>query len=129
MNRIIMFFGSIILIAFMMSGCGTFQKNKRMEHWNLSEGYRFNTLRKSCNNSDSLFVVLSFSGGGTRAAAFSYGIMEELKKTEIEWKGERKRLLDEVDIISSVSGGSFTAAYYSLNRERLVRCRSKHSRT
>jgi len=60
-----------------------------------------------------------FSGGGTRAAALSYGIMEALRDTVIRVDGQKKRLLDEVDCISSVSGGSFTAAYYGLFRERL----------
>jgi predicted acylesterase/phospholipase RssA len=45
--------------------------------------------------------------------------MEALRDTTIDWKGQRKRLLDEVDIISSVSGGSFTAAYYGLHRDGL----------
>ncbi|MBL4906800.1 MAG: patatin-like phospholipase family protein, partial [Sneathiella sp.] len=48
-----------------------------------------------------------------------YGVMETLRGTRINWQGEEKSLLDEVDIISSVSGGSFTAAYYGLFRERL----------
>ena len=63
--------------------------------------------------------MLAFSGGGTRAAALSYGVLEELAKTEIVWEGNRRRLLDEVDLISSVSGGSFTAAYYALYGERI----------
>src|SRR5207244_8915624 len=45
--------------------------------------------------------------------------MEKLRKTKIWWDGEERRLLDEVDVISSVSGGSFTAAYYGLFREEL----------
>ncbi|MCX5892139.1 MAG: patatin-like phospholipase family protein [Deltaproteobacteria bacterium] len=74
---------------------------------------------KISNNTDSLFVCLTFSGGGTRAAALAYGVMEELNKTRIRVEGEDKSLLDEVDCISAVSGGSFTAAYYALFRERL----------
>jgi NTE family protein len=65
-------------------------------------------------NSDELFVVLCFSGGGTRAASFSFGAVEELAQTQCDAVGQRRRLLDEVDIISGVSGGSFTAAYYCL---------------
>jgi NTE family protein len=64
-------------------------------------------------------LLLAFSGGGTRAAAFSYGVMEELSKTEITIDGEKRRLLDEVDAISSVSGGSFTSAYYGLYGDRI----------
>ena len=57
---------------------------------------------------------MAFSGGGTRAAAFSYGVLEELRDTRIQADGKESRLLDEIDVISSVSGGSFTAAYYRL---------------
>ena len=69
-------------------------------------------------NSDSLFVIVTFSGGGTRAAALSYGVLQALRETEITWEGQRRRL-DEVDVISSVSGGSFTAAYYALHGDGL----------
>ena len=63
-----------------------------------------------------------FSGGGTRAAAFSYGVLEELHKTPLppsSQPAEPRTLLDEVDVISSVSGGSFTAAYYGLYHDRI----------
>jgi NTE family protein len=74
--------------------------------------------------SDELFLILSFSGGGTRAAALSYGVLEALDQVEIPApKGfsdlqkppVRHTLLDEVDLITGVSGGSFTAAYYGLH--------------
>ena len=67
-------------------------------------------------NSDKLFVVLTFSGGGKRAAAFSYGVLEALRDIQVTTPdGERHALLDEIDLISAVSGGAFTAAYYALN--------------
>jgi NTE family protein len=67
-------------------------------------------------NSDKLFVVVTFSGGGKRAAAFSYGVLEALRDVKVTTPdGEQRTLLDEVDIISAVSGGAFTAAYYSLH--------------
>jgi NTE family protein len=67
-------------------------------------------------NSDKLFVVLTFSGGGKRAAAFSFGVLEALRDIQVTTPdGERRALLDEVDLISAVSGGAFTAAYYALH--------------
>src|SRR5690606_1361574 len=71
------------------------------------------------NNDLTTLMILSFSGGGTRAAAFSYGMLEELRRTEIVVQGEHRRLIGEVDIITGVSGGSFTALAYALYGERL----------
>ncbi len=66
-----------------------------------------------------IVLTLAFSGGGTRAAALAYGVMQELRDTTVKIDGRPRRLLDEVDNISSVSGGSFTAAYYGLYGERM----------
>ncbi len=63
--------------------------------------------------------MLAFSGGGTRAAALAYGILLELRDTTVVIDGQPRRLLDEVDLISSVSGGSFTSAYYGLFGDRI----------
>ncbi|OPY67282.1 MAG: Patatin-like phospholipase [Syntrophorhabdus sp. PtaU1.Bin050] len=65
---------------------------------------------------DDTFVVLTFSGGGTRAAALAYGVLEKLWTIKLPNTG--KTVLDEVDIISTVSGGSFTGAYYALFGEK-----------
>src|SRR5215469_5674693 len=65
-------------------------------------------------------VILAFSGGGTRAAAFSYGVLEALRDIEVTTASGRKtRLVDEVDVITGVSGGSFTALGYGLYGDRL----------
>ena len=80
---------------------------KSLENFSLKEkGYT--------ERSEELLILLTFSGGGTRAAAFSYGVLEALADTKISINGKERRLLDEVDGISSVSGGSFTAAYFGL---------------
>lgn len=105
-------------LLLVLAGCATYPVNPPLAQYNQKVGYRFNNLN-STGNSDSLFVILTFSGGGTRAAALSYGVLEKLRKTKIQWQGKERRLLDEVDVISSVSGGSFTAAYYGLFREEL----------
>jgi len=58
---------------------------------------------------------MTFSGGGTRAAAFAYGVLRALRDVEIEFDGRSRRLIDEIDGISSVSAGSVTAAYFGLH--------------
>ena len=98
--------------------CAHYPLNQQNEIYNGDAGYRFDNLYHE-GNSDSLFICLAFSGGGTRAAALSYGVMNELFRTKIVHNGVEKSLLDEVDCISSVSGGSFTAAYYGLFGEQL----------
>src|SRR6185295_1585539 len=80
---------------------------------------RFEKLELKHGRHEDL-VVLAFSGGGTRAAAFSYGVLEALRRIElVPREGERIRLLDEVDVITGVSGGSFTALAYGLYGEKL----------
>ena len=63
---------------------------------------------------DDVLIGLSFSGGGTRAAAFSFGVLQELDRTPV--RGPAASMLDRVDFISGVSGGSVTAAYYGLKK-------------
>lgn len=103
-----------------LAGCSTIlpPDNKAITRIDANSGYRPNHSGAQTSAGDVL-VLLAFSGGGTRAAALSYGIMQELRDTLIQSEGVTVRLLDEVDSISAVSGGSFTAAYYGLYRERL----------
>jgi NTE family protein len=61
-------------------------------------------------------VALSFSGGGTRAAAFSYGVLTGFDETRVPSHTGASSLLDRLDFVSGVSGGSVLAAYYGLKR-------------
>jgi NTE family protein len=92
--------------------------NPPLKQYVPGRGYSFDRLEGG-ENSDRLFVIVTFSGGGTRAAALAYGVLEALRDTKIEWQSKKVRLLDEVDVISSISGGSFPAAYYALRGDRI----------
>lgn len=83
-----------------------------------SRGYRFATFADSRRQDDILFIV-AFSGGGMRASVMAYGVLEQLAADRIGHDGERPRLLDEVDLVSAVSGAAVTAAYYAVHGERL----------
>ena len=54
---------------------------------------------------DKRFVALAISGGGSRAANFGAAVMLEL---------QQRGLLEQVDVISGVSGGTLPAVYYGL---------------
>ncbi len=109
---------ALIFGAVLASGCSHFPVNQPLKQVDPQSGYRGKYMGVPGNSEDLLFY-LTFSGGGTRAAALSYGVLEELRKTEVVIDGKRRRLLDEVDGISSVSGGSFTAGYYGLFGDRI----------
>src|SRR5258706_6264160 len=65
-------------------------------------------------------IMLSFSGGGLRAAAFAHGVLTALAQL----KTADGDLLDDVAMISSVSGSSLAAAHYGVyGREGLARFR------
>ena len=119
MNLVLMGIGqlkSIIYICCLLSlltGCiNTHQPPDVLKTVNTSEGYYLSN--SPSNASDSILLILSFSGGGTRAASLAYGVLQALNETIVTIEGKSKSLLDEVDIITSVSGGSYTAAYYGL---------------
>jgi NTE family protein len=83
-------------------------------------GYRFDTAAPT-RHRDDLLLILTFSGGGTRAAALAYGVLEQMRADEVQHGGKTHRLIEDIDVISSVSGGSITAAYLALHGERLFR--------
>jgi NTE family protein len=105
--------------ALLVSGCAHHRSlNAPLGRLDSNRGYRFQSVGPHAS-SDDLLLMLAFSGGGTRAACLSYGVLEELARTPVGAAPAQHRLLDDVGIISSVSGGSFTAAYYGLYGDRI----------
>ncbi len=108
----------VVAWLLLLGGCATRQVNSPITHYDPGSRPQFEKQWHRGDQQD--LVVLAFSGGGTRAAAFSYGVLEALRRIEIVTKAGRKiRLLDEVDVITGVSGGSFTALAYGLYGENL----------
>ena len=60
----------------------------------------------------SMLMAVTFSGGGARAAAFGYGVLQAMHQTPVRWNGRDIKLLDQVRYVSGVSGGSIIATYY-----------------
>jgi NTE family protein len=116
-------FSIVVALLLLLGGCAKRQINPRIANYDpRSEdprsGREFGMLWHQGNPEN--LVILAFSGGGTRAAAFSYGALEALRRIQIISKSGRKsRMLDEVDVITGVSGGSFTALAYGLYGEKL----------
>jgi NTE family protein len=103
-------------ISVFVGGCAHYPATPRLEQAG-APGYRFGDVVRP-GQSDDLLVILAISGGGTRAAALGYGVLEELRRTEVTVNGVKRSLIDEVDVISAVSGGTFPAAYYALRGEK-----------
>jgi NTE family protein len=109
---------ALVLVSIGLAACTAhYPVNKSIVSVEKAKDYSLE--QKASERSSELLLLLTFSGGGTRAAAFSYGVLEALADTEVVINGRLRRLLDEVDAISSVSGGSFTAAYFGLFGDRI----------
>lgn len=108
-----------ILLAF-VGGCASYGivQNKPIKDVEIATPYSLKTWANSKKAEDFVFI-LAFSGGGTRAASMAYGVLEELRDTPVVIDGRQERLLDRVTHITSVSGGSFTAAYYGLYGDKI----------
>ncbi len=119
MKRLHIFLPTALAALLDLGGCATAPINPPITHVDPTAGYRLQTREQYARNKEDI-VLLAFSGGGTRAAAFSYGVLEALRDTEVIGRnGQRERLLDTVDVVAGVSGGSFTALAYGLYGDRL----------
>lgn len=86
--------------------------------WQETDGvYNYRRTQRASNQSlTSHVVALSFSGGGTRASALAFGVLQGLRSTILRRTDpEEGNLLEEVDIVSAVSGGSVTAGYWAVH--------------
>jgi len=112
----------LALLIVLVGGCAQFHYpvNARLAPDSPTAGYRFPDPPdegRPADPRDQLFVCIAMSGGGTRAAAFAYGVLQALRDVRIDHNGLGS-LLDEVDCLSGISGGSFTAAGYVVLRDR-----------
>jgi hypothetical protein len=65
--------GFLILISLAMSGCmfyPSYPVNPPLNKVDYNTGYRFKNMEMNQGNSDKTFVILTLSGGGTRALIY-----------------------------------------------------------
>ncbi|WP_426425580.1 patatin-like phospholipase family protein [Bradyrhizobium genosp. A] len=96
------------LLTVFLSGCTSFNQPANTP---LPSDARPSALRSIPDFEGDTAIGLAFSGGGTRAAAFAFGVLRGLQKTGVS--GGRTNL-DRIVFVSGVSGGSVTAAYFGL---------------
>ncbi|MEO8122794.1 MAG: patatin-like phospholipase family protein [Burkholderiales bacterium] len=104
----------VVMLAALLGACASRPINPPLAKADPESGYRWARRLALPDNDPGTLFVLAFSGGGTRAAAFSYGVLEELNRTPVIRTGATHTMLDEVDLVTGVSGGSFTALAFGL---------------
>ena len=63
---------------------------------------------------ESVLVLVALSGGGKRSAAFAHGVLRGMRDIHVRPEGKDSTLIDEIDLLAGVSGGSFPAAHFGL---------------
>lgn len=82
-------FAALLLVG----GCATRPVNPPIAQADPASGYRYSTRAPYRADHENL-LILAFSGGGTRAAAFSHGVLEALREVEVVGRnGRRGRIL------------------------------------
>ena len=92
--------------ALLLCSCSlvSYQPLETIDKIDPGSGYRLGS--RFGQSEDDTLLVLAFSGGGSRAAAFGYGVLEQLNRQQVEIGGRRQSLLESTDLVYGVSGGS-----------------------
>jgi NTE family protein len=102
----------LITVASLLSGCAVTFENMPRNAPAVAESARSADVpRPPQDIVGENAIALSFSGGGLRAAAYALGVLQGLDAMQVN----RQTLLDDLTFVTSVSGGSMTAAYYGLH--------------
>src|SRR5438093_716223 len=96
-----------IIALFLLAACASPVRTTELQRIDQFSGYRYSTLEKIAPKTiDRAAVIVTFSGGGTRAAALADGALRALAETEVNAGTAKLPLASQIDLVSSVSGGS-----------------------
>lgn len=103
----------LLIGLFLAAGCA----NTHIENTPLAAGEANPERRMIAPASpDRPVILMTFSGGGARAAALTEAVLREMAQTNYAALDGPHALTEDVKLISSVSGGSVTAAWFGLHR-------------
>ncbi len=110
---------ALCVLAGLLVACSSLsaEPNRPLETAIHGPAYRITTIPDG--TSAEVFVALAFSGGGKRSSAFGYGVLTGLREVMADFGSGPRRLTDEIDVVTGVSGGSFTASAFALKRDAL----------
>lgn len=94
-----------------LAGCAS----TRFENYPLADG-QVNEERRAIDVShkERPFILVAISGGGSRAATLGWVVLRELSRFRYADDGQSHSLIDDIAVVSSVSGGSVIAAHFAL---------------
>jgi NTE family protein len=101
-----------LAVVLLLAGCAT-----RFENQPLAAG-QSNQERRAVEvaHAERPLILVAISGGGSRAAALGWVVLRELRHYRyMTGDGATRPLIDDIAVISSVSGGSVIAAHFALN--------------
>lgn len=101
-----------LLLLFFFTACGRtfypYSAVQQQEPFALDLS-RYKSPQERDNQDKKLVLGLAISGGGSRASYFGLGVMMELERLGYK---DSSNILNEVDYLSTVSGGGFAGGYY-----------------
>ena len=104
-----------LLATLLLGGCNSLSvpMNEPLHSAAGNNEYRLVDVNRR-GGAESTLVLVALSGGGKRSAAFAFGVLRGMQDIHVQPDGQDSTLLDEVDQLAGVSGGSFPAAHFGL---------------
>lgn len=112
---------AVVAMATTLSACSLvlYKPIETIKQVNTDNGYRQKQVIEDAAKDGNLVVVM-FSGGGTRAAALGYGVLEQFQQQRIKPTQKGNTLLENIDVVFGVSGGSVLASYFALEGKGII---------
>ena len=96
----------------------TYHPTKTIEKIDPQKGISFRKCDAAGITKENL-VIMTFSGGGSRAASLGYGVLEQFKMSQCV---QQRKVAPycKILILYGVSGGSVLAAYFALEGQDII---------
>ena len=123
MKRVTLLLNRTLLASSMvlLTACHSilYQPAKTLIQIDPEKGYRLEKTMQQALEKENL-VIVTFSGGGSRAVSLGYGVLEQFQQAIVRPTERGDTLLQNIDVVYGVSGGSVLAAYLALEGQETI---------